>query len=403
MIKLSCVFCRAGKFCPMHSHETLFNIKNFSKEEFASTSPPTVFIGSKLKYPKVNVGILAPPEETENAWLYDAQRYWAQNNYVIPQIVRLRSNLINSRFQTNVYEARKSSRFLAIAQEIGMASTPTNIEVALQKKIKINSSFDQITLPMGPIAPLKNIQITENPKIPMKVDKVVSDTDLKAVDAMLYLYQNEFDEKDLSQLLSLGILGLQKNRRLVPSSFSITATDDILGKSLIKKIQEYKHLDAYKLYHGSYLGNYYFLLFFPEVFSYELFETYVSNQTWNGKATMHDYESHYGRKKYVDETAGGYFACRLGILQKLNAIKRQASILALRFITPAYTTSLGVFVCREATRKALENEISFSTKEELIQKTKEIIFEKFRFDIVNTLKQSKLLAQVNQPKLTQYL
>ena len=118
---------------------------------------------------------------------------------------------------------------------------------------------------------------------------------------------------------------------------------------------------------------------------------------------MHDYESHYGRKKYVDETAGGYFACRLGILQKLNAIKRQASILALRFITPAYTTSLGVFVCREATRKALENEISFSTKEELIQKTKEIIFEKFRFDIVNTLKQSKLLAQVNQPKLTQYL
>ena len=403
MIKLSCVFCRTGKFCPMHSHETLFKIQNFSKEEFASTSPPTVFIGSKLKYPKVNVGILAPPEETENAWLYDAQRYWAQNNYVIPQIVRLRSNLINSRFQTNVYEARKSSRFLAIAQEIGMASKPTNIEVILQKKIKINSSFDQITLPMGPIAPLKNIQITENPKIPMKVDKVVSDTDLKAVDAMLYLYQNEFDEKDLSQLLSLGILGLQKNRRLVQSSFSITATDDILGKSLIKKIQEYKHLDAYKLYHGSYLGNYYFLLFFPEVFSYELFETYVSNQTWNGKATMHDYESHYGRKKYVDETAGGYFACRLGILQKLNAIKRQASILALRFITPAYTTSLGVFVCREATRKALENEISFSTKEELIQKTKEIIFEKFRFDIVNTLKQSKLLAQVNQPKLTQYL
>ncbi len=403
MIKLSCVFCRTGKFCPMHSHETLFKIQNFSKEEFASTSPPTVFIGSKLKYPKVNVGILAPPEETENAWLYDAQRYWAQNNYVIPQIVRLRSHLINSRFQTNVHEARKSSRFLAIAQEIGMASKPTNIEIALQKKVKINSSFDQITLPMGPVAPLKNIQITENPRIPTKVDKVVSDIDLKAQDALLYLYQNEFNERDLSQLLSLGILGLQKNRRLVPSRFSITTTDDILGKSLIKKIQEYKNIDTNKLCYGSYLGNYYFLLFFPEVFSYELFETYVSNQTWNGKMTMHDYESHYGRKKYVDETAGGYYSARLAVLEHLAKIKRQASVLVLRFITPAYTTPLGVFVCREATRKALQNEISFATKEELIQKTKEMIFEKFRFDITNILKQSRLFTSVNQPKLTQYL
>ena len=250
---------------------------------------------------------------------------------------------------------------------------------------------DRILTPHGLSAGLKKAKIVSNVKIHRKVEKVMSG-EYKANEGIDYLYKNNFNEYTLSKILSVGVLGMRNSKKLVPTRWSITATDDILGKSLIKKIQEYKHLDAYKLYHGSYLGNYYFLLFFPEVFSYELFETYVSNQTWNGKATMHDYESHYGRKKYVDETAGGYFACRLGILQKLNAIKRQASILALRFITPAYTTSLGVFVCREATRKALENEISFSTKEELIQKTKEIIFEKFRFDIVNTLKQSKLLS-----------
>ena len=45
------------------------NLKNVSKLD--SNSPPSVFIGSKLKYPLVNVGILSPLERDENAWVYD--------------------------------------------------------------------------------------------------------------------------------------------------------------------------------------------------------------------------------------------------------------------------------------------------------------------------------------------
>ena len=400
MVKLSCVFCSKGKFCPMHSSASFFKTKQL-KEDFATTSPPTIFIGSKLKYPHVNVGVLAPPEITEDAWLYDAPSYWASYNYPLRQIVQLRTNLVNSRFQTTVKEARKNTKFLSLAQQIGMTLKPTNIEVGLKRKININSTFDTIHLPMGPAAQLKDLQITENPKIPFKVDKVVSDTDLKAVDAINYLYNQEFSEQSLTQLLSIGVLGLKKNRKLVSTRMSITATDDILGKKIIEKIQDYPQLDTYMLFMGSYLGNYYFLLFFPEVFSYELFETYVGYKKEN-QVMMTDYESHYGRKNYVDQTAGGYFACRLPILQKLEQLKRQASVLALRFITSDYTTPLGVFVCREATRKALQTEQHFATKEELLKATKEQIFKNFGSDAAYILKQSKLLAQINQPKLTQY-
>ena len=42
--------------------QTLFKIKEIIGE-FNSTSPPSVFVGSKLQYPAVNVGILSPPEQ----------------------------------------------------------------------------------------------------------------------------------------------------------------------------------------------------------------------------------------------------------------------------------------------------------------------------------------------------
>jgi len=40
-------------------------IIKLDKKDFFGSSPPTIFIGSKLRYPNVNVGILSPPEETE--------------------------------------------------------------------------------------------------------------------------------------------------------------------------------------------------------------------------------------------------------------------------------------------------------------------------------------------------
>ena len=70
MVKLSCVFCSKGKLCPIHSTELYFKSKDYSNiNNLDSASPPTVFIGSKLKYPKVNVGILTPVEKQEEAFL----------------------------------------------------------------------------------------------------------------------------------------------------------------------------------------------------------------------------------------------------------------------------------------------------------------------------------------------
>ncbi|MEK6841271.1 MAG: hypothetical protein AABW57_00645 [Nanoarchaeota archaeon] len=377
-------------------------IKELKKEDFFGTSPPSVFVGSNF-YPNLNVGILSPPVETEDAWIHDAPNFWGEQEFTIKQIALLRSALINSRFNVNIKDVRKENKFLDKAKEIGIAKKPVDVEIKLNKTPEIKFDFEKILMPMGPRASLKQITITENVKVDNKVEKVVNDIDLKTAEALNYLYENGFDENTLTKLLSIGVLGLKKNRKLVPTKWSITATDDTLGKNLIEKIKDFGTIDNYQLYTGSYLGNYYYILMFPEVWQYELFEGYLPRSLWNqneGIKFATDSEVYYGRKTYATSTVGGYYASRISTLEYLARIKRQASCLVIRFETPEYNMPLGVFVVRNAARKTLANNpLIFDTKELLLEKTYELIKNKFNYDVNNVFKQSKLLKSLTQLKL----
>ncbi|MDP4012453.1 MAG: hypothetical protein Q8R00_02500 [Candidatus Nanoarchaeia archaeon] len=376
--------------------KTYFKTIDFNKSEISSTSPPAVFVG-RVGYPNINVGILAPPDKLENTWLHDAPELWSKEDYSIEKIINLRAALLNSRFKANI---KSTSKFLDISQEVGMAYKPVNLEIDLVKKPRFSISIDKLALPMGPSGQLKKVQITENTKIHTKVDKVHSDTDLKAAEAINYLYKNNFDVNFLSKILSIGTIGLKSNRKLVPTRWSITATDDTIGKQLIKEIQDYPAVNEYYLYHDQYIGNHYFVLFLPDVFSYELFESYMPLNLKNQNEllqTEHDYEYYYGRKVYAKNTVGGYYACRIGILEKLKEIKRQATVIVFRFVTSQYTTPLGVWVCRESTRRALNNKtLKFQTQEQLIKYLKELILGKFNYNIENLLNHSEILKYINQ-------
>ena len=330
---------------------------------------------------------------------YDAETVWPQTNVTIDDIIKLRSSLINSRFQTTV---KNTSRFLDIAKEIGMAAAPVDVEIHLKKKVKLIFDTDKITKPMGPRAPLLKAQITENPKVTTQVEKVVADTDLKATEALIYLYKHHHQENALSQLLSLGVLGVKKNRKLVPTKWSITGTDDALGKYFINHIKDHSVTNDYQLYTGNYFGNYYYVMLFPEIWSYELFETYLPGSAWNASRTLTastDYEGYDGRTTYASHCAGGYYSTRFPLVQHLHAIKRQASALVLRFETPEYHTGLGVWVVRSAMKKTMESKpMTFATREELITTTKTLAKQKLNIDITQLLQQSILLNQIKEQK-----
>jgi len=381
--------------------ETNFKYKDFKQiSKLDSNSPPSVFIGSKLRYPLVNVGILSPLEKDENAWLYDDAKYWAKNNFQISDIIRLRDSLLNSRFQSKVTDSRLNKKFIQIAQEIAIASKPVDLEIELKDSPKIGRNKDKVLIHHGMQATLKKAKVTTNIKVDKKLDRVIND-EIKASEGIDFLYKNKFNEYALSKILSVGVLGLKKSKKLVPTRWSITATDDMIGKRILKQIKNYKWIENYQLFFGEFMGNCYLLLFFPNIWNYELFELYFPGSSWNPSQEIKastDYETYSGRKNYAFSTAGGYYATRLPILEYLNKIKRQASVLVIRIETPSYWAALGVWVVRESVRKALKRKMEFTKEEELINTAKKISKVKYNFDNSEIINRSRLLRQIKSQK-----
>jgi len=362
----------------------LFKARPLTSQQEFTGSAPAPFVG-RFGYPYVNVGILAPQKHDDNAWEYDAPRHWAQNNMGIADVAAFRASLVNSRFTSNV---KQPDKLVEIAQDVAMSAKPVDVDVSLEKKPNFNLQTDRWVAPMGPQARLKHLQLATNPRIPTKVQKFYDDTDALASEAITSLYEHSIDENSLSRMLSVGVFG--KQRKLVPTRWSITATDDILANNFLSKVRE-QPIGEYAAYFGSYLGNYYLLLFFPEQWSYELFEMYVKPGILEYST---DQEEFAGRKSYAENCAGGYYTVRMAIAEHLMQKKRQNSVLALRFITDEYVLPLGVWVTREATRKALMNKpITFASKELMLNYAKLITKKKFGVDIAQILQKSKILKE----------
>ncbi|MFH1211618.1 MAG: hypothetical protein V1659_01680 [Candidatus Woesearchaeota archaeon] len=367
-----------------------FNI--LAKKDYSGISP-NVFVG-RFGYPKVNVGFLSTQEIYENN---DNVPFWVKEQYPINKIIGLRTHLINSVFKADIKSF--NDRFLQMSQEVAMAQKPVDMEISLAKKPVFSLSFNQEAAPHGPKVELEKAMLTGNPRIPLPVEKVVSDTDLKSVEALKYLAGKGFDEYSMVKLLSIGTLGLKKNRRLVPTRWSITAVDDTLGKKLIAQVKDMEVVSSFTVFYGSHLGNYYIVLLCPNMWSYELFEMYFKSPRYTT-----DHESFFGRKGYAENTAGGYYSVRLGILEGLSAMKIQGAAFVLRFITDEYFAPLGVWVTREAARKAMQNRIKeCSTLKEALDFILEFAKNRFNYDASPQIRKSVLLNEIMaQKRLSEY-
>jgi len=357
------------------------------KENF-SGSAPAPFIG-RIGYPEVNVGILSLTERDEDAWEHDAPIHWAKTGKKISEIVNYRTQMINSRFKSSVKNLHKLT---SVAQEVSMAKRAVDLDVKLEKKPKLQFNASQWVAPMGPQAQLKKIEVESNPRIPTRVQKCHDDTDLLSAEALVNLHKHGIDEVWLSRMLSTATFGIGKNRKLVPTRWSITATDDILGKDQLADVRQSPLINEWEAYFGAYLGNYYLVLMSPEIWSYELFEIYAKPGPALEYST--DHEEYRGRKTYAEQCAGGYYTVRLAIAEHLRQKKRQAGCLVLRFITDEYVMPLGVWVTREATRKALQSQpIQIADKELMLKYAQALARKKFGLDITEIIKRRKVEQQ----------
>ena len=320
------------------------------KQDFFGASPPSVFIG-RFGYPNIYAGTLAPMDDGDTS-KYDAPKLWHGDNWDINKVLSHRTSLVNSRVKTNV---KKVPKIIDTLKEIAMSKRSVDIEAHYSKPIQSGINFSGMTAPSGPAAMMETLKLTENPITPKKIEYVVSGDDFKATDAIEYLYKKHTDEGNITKLFSIGLLGEEKHRKLVPTRWAITAVDDALGKQLTNKIKQNPIINKPIFFKKNYAGNYFWIILFPKNWSYELIELWHPQSVWmQGKSVSIscDFENYFGRKKYASNTQGAYYAAKLAALEYLDKIKRQASVLIVREILPAYWAPLGVWVIRETVRGA---------------------------------------------------
>ena len=328
------------------------NSSKLSSKTITGATPPSVFVG-RHGYPKVKVGPMVPPLHGDTTVL-DRPEIWVGKS--IEEIVNFRLSLV--RGISDIDARTTSGKYLESLQELAMASKSVESEATFEKKPTVqiepekNIGLDIESAPFGPVAPLKTFKTSSFLSVDQRLENAYYDKDLRASEAVVELYKKGLEISRIHRVLSLGMLGLQKARRLVPTRWSISATDDIISSSLIKDIDVYPTIDFFEVYKYSHLGNYYSIILIPEeVWSFEMQESWFDN---NGNlATSLDFEDAKGLDHYPS-IAGAYFAGKLGVAEHLSKIERKAAALILREIHPEYVMPVGVWQIREGIRQAFK-------------------------------------------------
>ena len=368
-------------------------------EEIAGASPPSVFVG-RIGYPYVYAGPLVPPIH-EDTSLYDLPEFWFGKT--IDEIVGFRSMLVRGKYRVHVRKLEGAGKIIDKTRELALAVKPVDIELMLKKKPRGFIALDDQVQPFGPSAPIRDLKVG-NARWDHHIENAYGDTDLKAAEAVLELYSKSVFVTKIQRAFSVGAFGLRKNRRLVPTRWSITAVDSIISKELIEKVKTFPEISEYRVYESRYLDNIFEVLMIPGAWSYEAMEAWYPGTVWNphGRSVVmySDWEDHDGRTTYA-EIGGCYYAARLAVCEQLVKERRQATVIVLREAHPGYIMPVGVWHVRENVRNAMRQKpFIFNSLEEAL----DWIASRFQIPLQRWIMNSELLKNaLFQRKITDFL
>ena len=374
-----CIDCRGTKgLCGISPCPLLAEVRSRlptndseSLSELVGPSPPSMFVG-RYGYPDVRAGPSATwiTEESDSQQLVsgDPADLFGRP---LEEVASRHANLITGGRVMRVRSAQSPDQMLETTQEIAMADSSVDIEMDFARPIMVGGSptFDSMSTPIGPSGEVLRAEVIGHASVPRKVDSISEEEDLLAADAMEELTQASVGEAQISRLLSAGLLGRAGNRKLVPTRWGITATDDMLSKQLWDKVRHYPSLDKVQVYEATYLDNRFHVILAPGLWAFHMLEAWTRGSVWTGTGkVLGDWEDLEPRKEYARCITGAYYSARLGVLEYMDSIRRSGACMIWRDIGPGYWAPVGVWLIRETVRKAMSGSSKeFDTIEQAIE------------------------------------
>ena len=373
------------------------NRERFTNKVIDGSSPPSLFVG-EYGYPHVRVGPMIPPYHGDTSIL-DNPELWLGKS--MEEIVNYRINLLKGTMIHNV--SKISDRYIESLQDLALSKRAVDSTMTFEKTpsqylnemVLSKSNLEEIpSVFSAPVSEFKIYPSTSDEKL----EKKYYDGDLLASDSVIELYENNVDINRIAKVLSIGMIGRKKNRKLVPTKWSITAADDIVSMNLLKKIKDNAVLDCYLVFYFNHLGNYYSIIFIPDdVWNFEMIESWIDT---NGRIHIgSDYESGKNIEHYPS-IAGAYFAARLAATEYLFEKRKKSSVLILREIHPEYFMSLGVWQIREGMRESLKSK---GKKFETFDSALKYGVSKTSLSINEWIKNSSIIRNKKQKRISDYL
>ncbi|MEM5814975.1 MAG: hypothetical protein QXD89_00590 [Candidatus Aenigmatarchaeota archaeon] len=357
-----------------------------SKEIFGS-SPPEVFVG-RFGYPKVFVGPMISPLENSDDLLYTEKWYGRE----LEEIFKMRFQVIRGKFKAKINEL--NNKEVEKLQELILSKNSVEMEAKFKNAPRgFSLSFDH--QPFGPSAYVEEFKIKPN-NTDFKIEKIFYD-EMKTKDAVFWLYTNKVPISKIQQAFSIGMIGIK--RKMVPTRWSITAIDDIIGRKFLEKVKEFPTINEFRVYHNEYLNNKWIILMFPSYWQYESIEIWYPGTLENNLAIGSDYEGFEFKKEYAS-IGGCWYAARAMVAEKLFREKKQAGVLIVREIYPKYIP-VGVWNVRETIRNTLNLPFEkFDSLEKAITYMRLKINTPFKVIAYNSM----LLRKINtQTKITNFV
>ena len=360
-----CIDCRGTKGmcgiapCPLLSEvkRRLPQGEETAVSDMAGPSPPSLFVG-RYGYPNVRAGPSVSwiqDSEVEKISSGDPSELFGQP---LEEVAARHANLVTGSSKMAINTARETNQILEATQVIAMSSRAVEVELDFDRPVPIGGSpsFDTMSTPLGPSGHLVSAEVISHSSISRKVDSVANETDLLANEAMEELTSSGIGEAHISRILSSGLLGKEGKRKLVPTRWGITATDDTLSKQCWQRVRDLPSLDKYIVFEATYLDNRFHVVLAPGLWAFQMLEAWCRGSVWgsNGQV-LDDWEEMQPRSEYAHSITGAYYAARLAVLEHMEAIGRSGSCMVWRDIGPGYWAPVGVWLIRETVRNAMKS------------------------------------------------
>lgn len=351
-------------------------------KEIEGSTPPSVFVGS-WNYPDVFAGPMITSLHGDTAEM-DMPESWIPGKRTQEEIIGYRMNLIRGKQQVNAGDL--NNRLVEKLQEISLSSSSLESEIAFTSTPQ-GQSFSEEHTPFGPSAGIERFDI-ESGRWNRDLEKAFYDTDLKAADAVVNLHKDNVPFSSIQKAFSVGTMGQGRGRHLVPTRWSITACDTIIGDRLLAGVKKNPVIDTWRVHEFSSLNNHYAVILMPTAWQYEWSEAFL-HVLGNEELVFSDHEG--TRKKTGYSSLGGcYYSCKMAVLEALAREQRQAGAIILREARKGYVP-MGVFNVRENVRSAMQQP---ATEFEGIRPALQYLAESFTLPVTRFIEEGPLLQSV---------